>query len=93
MCWCTKASNWPSSKPKAPSWKSGEGVAQAKQYAEKMALDTTYATNGKEIYSICMKTGVEGLVEQYLSPEALWNKTFAIPAKRSLAGKICRRSV
>jgi type I restriction enzyme R subunit len=25
-----------------------------------------------------MKTGVEGLVEEYLSPEALWNKTFAI---------------
>jgi type I restriction enzyme R subunit len=56
----------------------GEGVAQAKQYAEKLALETTYSTNGKEIYSICMKTGVEGLVEEYLSPEALWNKTFAI---------------
>ncbi len=56
----------------------GEGVAQAKQYAQKLALDTTYATNGKEIYSICMKTGVEGLVEDFLPPEALWNKTFAL---------------
>lgn len=56
----------------------GEGVAQAKQYAEKLALETTYSTNGKEIYSICMKTGAEGLVEDYLSPVALWNKTFAI---------------
>lgn len=56
----------------------GEGVAQAKQYAEKLALETTYATNGREIYSICMKTGAEGLVEEYLSPQALWNKTFAI---------------
>lgn len=56
----------------------GEGVAQAKQYAEKLALETTYSTNGKEIYSICMKTGVEGLVEEYLSPEALWNKTFSV---------------
>jgi type I restriction enzyme R subunit len=56
----------------------GEGVAQAKQYAEKLALETTYSTNGREIYSICMKTGVEGLVEEYLSPEALWNKTFSI---------------
>lgn len=54
----------------------GEGVAQAKQYAEKMQLETTYATNGKEIYSICMKTGKEGLVEDYLTPEALWSKTF-----------------
>jgi type I restriction enzyme, R subunit len=54
----------------------GEGVAQAKQYAAKLALETTYATNGREIYSICMKTGAEGLVADYLSPEALWNKTF-----------------
>lgn len=56
----------------------GEGVAQAKQYAEKLQLETTYSTNGKEIYSICMKTGVEGLVTEYLTPEALWNKTFVI---------------
>ena len=54
----------------------GEGVAQAKQYAEKLKLDTTYSTNGKEIYSICMKTGAEGLVDDYLTPEELWNKTF-----------------
>ena len=56
----------------------GEGVAQAKQYAEKLNLETTYSTNGKEIYCICMKTGVEGLVTDYLSPDELWDKTFAI---------------
>lgn len=56
----------------------GEGVAQAKQYAEKLKLETTYSTNGKEIYSICMKTGAESLVDNFLSPEELWNKTFAI---------------
>lgn len=56
----------------------GEGVAQAKQYAEKLTLETTYATNGKEIYSICMKTGAEGLVDNYLTPEELWHKTFAV---------------
>lgn len=56
----------------------GEGVAQAKQYAEKLRLETTYSTNGREIYSICMKTGEEGIVASYLSPEELWNKTFAI---------------
>jgi len=55
----------------------GEGVAQAKQYADKLNLDTTYSTNGREIYSICMKTGEEGLVADYLSPEELWNKTFS----------------
>ena len=56
----------------------GEGVAQAKLYAEKLNLETTYSTNGKEIYSICMKTGNEGLVDAYLSPDEMWNKTFAV---------------
>ncbi|MFN9353741.1 MAG: EcoAI/FtnUII family type I restriction enzme subunit R [Chitinophagales bacterium] len=54
----------------------GEGVMQAKKYAEKLKLETTYSTNGKEIYSICMKTGAEGLVADFLSPDELWNKTF-----------------
>jgi type I restriction enzyme R subunit len=56
----------------------GEGVAQAKQYADKLKLETTYSSNGKEIYSICMKTGAEGLVANYLTPEELWNKTYPI---------------
>jgi len=55
----------------------GEGVAQAKQYAEKLKLETTYSTNGRDIYSICLKTGTEGLVSSYLTPEELWNKTFS----------------
>lgn len=54
----------------------GEGVMQAKLYAEKLKLDTTYSTNGKEIYQICMETGLEGLVDDFLSPEELWEKTF-----------------
>jgi len=56
----------------------GEGVAQAKLYAEKLQLETTYATNGKDIYRICMKTGAEGLVANYPTPDELWNKTFAV---------------
>ena len=55
----------------------GEGVMQAKQYAEKLQLETTYSSNGKAIYQICMKTVEEGLVTDFLSPEELWNKTFA----------------
>ena len=54
-----------------------EGVAQAKQYAQKLNLETTYATNGKAIYSICLKTGAESLVEDFLSPDELWDKTFS----------------
>ena len=55
----------------------GEGVMQAKKYAHKLQVDTTYSSNGKEIYQICMKTGDEGLVTDFLSPEQLWHKTFA----------------
>lgn len=56
----------------------GEGVMQAKKYAEKLKLETTYSTNGKAIYQICMKSGEEGLVTDFLSPDELWNKTFLI---------------
>lgn len=55
----------------------GEGVAQAKLYAEKMRLNTTFSTNGKEIYSICMKTGKEQLIDRFPTPDELWNHTFA----------------
>ena len=55
----------------------GEGVMQAKKYAEKLKLETTYSTNGKAIYQICMKSGEESLVTNFLTPDELWNKTFA----------------
>lgn len=54
-----------------------EGVAQAKLYAEKLKLETTFSTNGKEIYQICMKTGKEGLIDKFPTPEELWHKTFS----------------
>ena len=54
----------------------GEGVMQAKKYAAKLHIDTTYSTNGKEIYHINLKTGEEGIVQEFLSPEELWNQTF-----------------
>ena len=56
----------------------GEGVAQAKNYAEKLHLLTTFATNGKAIYQICMETGSEGLIQQFPTPDELWTKTFRI---------------
>lgn len=54
-----------------------EGVAQAKAYAEKMQIDYTYSTNGKEIYEISMKTGKEGVVTDFPTPDELWDKTFS----------------
>ncbi len=55
----------------------GEGVAQAKLYAEKLQLRFAYATNGTSIYRIDMATGDEGEVDAYPTPEELWNLTFA----------------
>lgn len=54
----------------------GEGVAQAKLYAAKLQLAYTYSTNGKEIYEICLATGVEKVVDRYPTPEELWIRTF-----------------
>lgn len=62
---------------KAESLGVTEGVAQAKSYAEKLHIDYTFSTNGKEIYQIEMKTGKEGLIEKFPTPEELWNKTFS----------------
>jgi type I restriction enzyme R subunit len=54
-----------------------EGVAQAKNYAGKMAVRFTYATNGQGIYGIDMETGKEGELPRYPPPDELWNITFA----------------
>lgn len=54
----------------------GEGVAQAKLYATKLELAYTYATNGKEIYEICLTTGEEKLVDSFPTPDELWHRTF-----------------
>ena len=54
-----------------------EGVGQAKEYATKLTIRFTYATNGQGIYGIDMESGVEGELPQYPTPEELWNRTFA----------------
>ena len=56
----------------------GEGVAQAKLYAEKLKLDFAYASNGREIYRINMKTGEEGPVDTFPTPEELWAVVFSV---------------
>ena len=54
-----------------------EGVGQAKDYAGKLAIRHTYASNGRGIYAIDMQTGREGEVPAYPTPEELWALTFA----------------
>ncbi len=55
-----------------------EGVGQAKDYAGKLAVRFTYASNGQGIYGIDMHSGVEGELSKYPSPDELWNLTFAM---------------
>ena len=62
---------------KAIELPAAEGVAQAKLYAQKLNIDYTYATNGKEIYQISMKTGNESEVNAFPTPDELWAKTFS----------------
>src|ERR1700732_340894 len=54
-----------------------EGVAQAKNYAGKLAVRFAYASNGQGSYGIDMKAGSEGETPRYPSPDSLWNRTFA----------------
>ncbi|MDC0625432.1 DEAD/DEAH box helicase family protein [Alphaproteobacteria bacterium] len=69
---------------KSDELETAEGVAQAKDYAIKLKLQTAYATNGKSIYEINFKKNYdgeivsdsEGEVENFPTPEELWNKTF-----------------
>jgi type I restriction enzyme, R subunit len=54
-----------------------EGVAQAKNYAGKMAIRYACATNGQGIYRMDMETGAEGEIPCYPTPEELWHYTFS----------------
>ncbi len=54
-----------------------EGVGQAKEYATKLTIRFSYATNGVGIYGIDMQEGTEGELEGFPSPEDLWSRTFA----------------
>ncbi len=55
-----------------------EGVAQAKDYAGKLQLRFTYASNGLGIYAIDMANGEEGPVAAFPSPDELWARSFAV---------------
>ena len=53
------------------------GVAQAKNYAGKLAIRFTYASNGQGVYGIDMQEGIEGELPRYPTPDELWSRTFA----------------
>jgi type I restriction enzyme R subunit len=53
-----------------------EGVAQAKNYAQKLAIRFAYSTNGQGIYAVDMESGKEGAQASYPTPKELWAQTF-----------------
>jgi type I restriction enzyme R subunit len=53
------------------------GLAQAKNYAAKLAIRHAYSTNGRSLYAIDMETGMEGDVGRFPTPDELWNLAFA----------------
>ncbi len=61
---------------KSDEKEAADGVAQAIEYARRLNLKTTFATNGKEIYRICMETSEQGRVDRFPTPDELWNHTF-----------------
>lgn len=50
----------------------GDGLQQAKNYAEILGLNFAYATNGREIIEFDFLTGIERKVERYPTPDELW---------------------
>ena len=53
-----------------------QGVAQAKNYAGKLAVRFAYSTNGKGLYGIDMQEGTEAELPRYPTPDQLWNLAF-----------------
>ena len=58
-----------------------QGVGQAKDYADRLNIRYTYATNGLQIYAIDMQEGKEGDVDRFPTPDELWEMTFPTPVK------------
>ena len=53
-----------------------DGVAQAKDYAERLHIRHTYSTNGDRIYYMDMDEGNEKEVQTFPGPDELWQKTY-----------------
>lgn len=51
-----------------------EGIEQAKQYARRLDVPFAYATNGTTIYEIDATTGRIDQVDEYPSPDELWQR-------------------
>ncbi len=58
-----------------PTFKSpGDGIQQAKEYAEILGLKFAYSTNGKSIVEFDYTTGRETEVDSFPKPQELWSR-------------------
>jgi type I restriction enzyme R subunit len=55
----------------------GDGLQQAKEYAEILGLKFAYATNGKGIVEFDYTTGLETELDRFPSPQELWTRWIA----------------
>ena len=70
-----------------------EGVRQAIDYATRLQCRIGYATNGHDIYQIDIETGERKLVDQFLSPDELWQLTFGEEAQPGESAAATWRSI
>ena len=54
-----------------------EGLEQVKEYGKMLDIDFVYSTNGREIYEFSIKTGKGIEMDNFPTPEELWQKTFS----------------
>jgi type I restriction enzyme R subunit len=59
---------------KAEDHDAGEGMQQAKEYAEILGLKFAYATNGKRIFEFDFTTGLEREIDRYPTPDELFSR-------------------
>ncbi len=63
-----------------------EGLTQAKEYATRLNIRYTYATNGKRIYQVDMQEAIEGDATHFPTPDELWQMTF--PKEDSICDRL-----
>src|SRR5205823_3274693 len=66
----------------------GDGLQQAKDYAEILGLKFAYGTNGHGIVEFDFLTGVEREIESFPTPGELWNRLLA---SRTVAPEVAER--
>lgn len=72
----------------------GDGLQQAKDYAEILGIKFAYATNGREIIEFDFITGIERRIDRYPTPDELWHRLIVgTPLNSAVAVKTMLQSL